>query len=145
MMKNNNLSISGAVVFRDYRKKRQWLIVKNDGNKDWEIPKVTVRKGESSVRAVIRMIGEVAGMTARILEEASRANGATVINGKSLSVRYYYYLMMQKAGSEMIGFDDFAWVEYAQALKKIGLKREKDALKSAKDILKAWEKARKKK
>jgi hypothetical protein len=143
-MKNNNLLISGAVVFRDSRKKRQWLIVKNDANKDWEIPKVTVRKGESSVRAVIRMIGEVAAMTIRILEEASRASGAAIINGKSVPVKYFYYLMIHKSGSEMVGFDQYAWVELAQAIKKVGLKREKDAFRSAKEILKEREKTRKK-
>lgn len=141
-MKNNQqILIGGALVFRDNRGKRQWLVVKQKEEGDWEIPKVTVRRGESSVRAVIRMTSEQAGMSARVLEEAGRGVGNAIINGKSIPEKFYYYLMVQKAGGvEVIGFNDFKWLEYAEALKKIALKKEKDILKSGKDVLKEWEK-----
>jgi len=143
--KNSQLLISGALVFKEYAGKRRFLLVKQGGAKNWEIPKVTVRKGESSVRASIRMTSEVAGMDARVLEEAGRATGATLINGKSVPVKYYYYLMLQKSAGEMLGFDDFEWLEYGKAIKKIFLKREKDILRSGKKVLREWEKAQKKK
>jgi 8-oxo-dGTP pyrophosphatase MutT (NUDIX family) len=141
-MKNNQqILIGGALVFRDNRGKRQWLVVKQKDEGDWEIPKVTVRKGESSVRAAIRMTSEQAGMSARVLEEAGRGTGNTVINGKTIPQKYFYYLMVQKAGGvEVIGFNDFKWLEYGEAVKKIALKKEKDILKSGKEVLKEWEK-----
>lgn len=138
---NQQVLIGGAVIFRDNRRKRQWLVVKQKEDGDWEIPKVTVRRGESSVRSVIRLTGEQAGMTAKVLEEAGRATGSAVINSKPISQKFYYYLMMLKSGgSDAIGFNDFLWLEYGAATRKIFLKREKDMLKGAKDVLKEWEK-----
>jgi hypothetical protein len=145
-LKNNTILIGGAIIFKDYRGKRTFLLVKLEKESDWEIPKITVRKGESSVRAVIRMTGELAGMNAKVLEEAIRATGATTINGRLISQKYYYYLMMLKAGgSEALGFADHKWFDYSKALKLVTLKREKDALKAAKDVLKEWEKIHNKK
>lgn len=139
--KNQQISIGGAAIFRDNRGKRQFLLVKGKEDGDWEIPKVTVRRGESSVRAVIRMISEQGGMSARVLEEAGRSTGNVIINGKSISQKIYYYLMVQKAGgSELIGFSEFKWMDFADAIKKVSLKKEKDILKDAKDVLKEWEK-----
>ncbi len=137
---NQQILIGGAVIFRDYRGKRQYLMIKTkDG--DWEIPKVTVRKGESSVRAVLRMAGEQGGMTTKVLEEAGRAAGNTVVNGKPIIQKYYYYVMMQRSGSgEMIGFDEYKWMEAGDAIKKLALKREKDMLRLAREVLKEWEK-----
>jgi len=141
---NQQISIGGAVVFRDNRGKRQFLLTKNKEESDWEIPKVTVRKGESSVRAVIRLMSEQGGMTVRVLEEAGRSLGTTVINGKPVSQKYYYYLMLQKGGtSELIGFFEYKWMEFTDAVKKVPLKREKDMFKSGKAVLKEWEKTHK--
>ena len=139
--KNQQILIGGAVIFRENRGKKQYLLVKSKDQKDWEIAKVTVRKGESSVRSVLRLTGEQGGMSARVLEEAGRATGTTVINGKSIPQKYYYYLMFQKGGSsDLIGFDEVKWMEYADALKKLTQKREKDMLKGGRDTLKEWEK-----
>lgn len=140
---NNQLTISGAIVYKDYGGKRKFLVIKQNDDAEWEIPKVTVRRGESSVRAVLRMTGEMAGMSTTVLEEAGRSSGTTVFNGKSMPVKYYYYLLVQRAGGEMLGFARHEWLEFSEALKKISLKKEKEMLKSAKGVLRDWEKARK--
>lgn len=138
---NQQILIGGAVVFRDQRGKRQFLVVKPKEDAGWEIPKVTVRRGESSVRAVIRMTGEQGGMTARVLEEAGRGTGTTVVNGKSVPQKFLYYLMLQKAGTtEIMGMGDYKWLEYGKASQKLSLKRDKDMLKGGRDVLKEWEK-----
>lgn len=139
--KNQQILIGGAIIVRENKGKRQFLLIKQKDDKDWEIPKVTVRKGESSVRSVIRLTGEQGGMSARVLEEAGRATGNAIINGKSIPQKYYYYLMLVKGGpTELIGFDESKWLEYADAAKKLTIKREKDMFKGAKDVLKEWEK-----
>jgi 8-oxo-dGTP pyrophosphatase MutT (NUDIX family) len=139
--KNQQIVIGGAVIFRENRGKRQFLLVRQKENENWEVPKVIVRKGESSVRAVIRLASEQGGMAVRVLEEAGRATGTTIVNAKSIPQKFYYYLMLQKGGSsELIGFDQFKWLDYNDALKRLGLKREKDMLKGGKDVLKEWEK-----
>ena len=141
---NQQISIGGAIVFRDNRGKRQFLLTKIKEDSDWEIPKVTVRKGESSVRSVIRLMSEQGGMTVRVLEEAGRITGNTVINGKQASQKYYYYLMLQKGGvAELIGFFEYKWMELPDAVKKVLVKREKDMFKGAKEVLKEWEKTHK--
>ncbi len=142
---NQQILIGGAVIIRDQKGKKQFMIVRQKDEGDWEIPKVTVRKGESSVRAVIRMTAEQAGMSTRVLEEAGRYSSTTVVNAKSIPQKYYYYLMLQKSGAaDAIGFPEFQWLEFPMAIKKITLKREKDMLKAGRDIFKEWEKAHKK-
>lgn len=143
-MKNNQqLTISGAIVFKDYRGKRSFLVVKQKEDSDWEIPKVIVRKGESSVRAAIRLTSEQAGMNARVLEEAGRSTGVASVNGKTVPQKLYYYLMLLKAAGEIIGFEEFKWFQFADAIRKIQLKREKEMLRSAKEVLRTWEKTHK--
>ena len=138
--KNNILTISGAIVFKDYRARRKFLVVKVKDEEGWEFPKVTVRRGESSVRAAIRMTGEQAGMNARVLEEAGRFSGTAQINGKSIPQKHLYYIMLQKSGGEIMGFEKFLWLEYDKALKALTSKKEKEMLKNTKAVLKEWEK-----
>jgi len=146
MLNKNTVLISGACLFREPRGKRRWFIVKQSDVEGWEIPKVLVRKGESSVRAVLRMMGEKGGITARVLEEVGRAGGVATTNGKTLPQRHIYYLMLTKlASSDSIGFPEFAWLEYSQAVKRLTSKREKTMLKSATIVLKKWKKQRQKK
>lgn len=137
---NQQMLIGGAIVFRDNRGKRQFLLVKTKEDGDWEIPKVVVRRGESSVRSVIRLTGEQGGITAKVLEEAGRYTSNTVVNGKAVSQKYYYYLMLQKDGpSEMIGFFEYKWLEPSDVVKKLNSKKEKEMFKSAREVLKEWE------
>lgn len=143
MQKNTILLISGAIIFRDNRGRRKFLVVKSKDEEGWEIPKVTVRRGESSVRAAIRMTGEQAGMNVRVLEEAGRFGGTVVVNGKTIPQKHLYYLMLQKSGGEILGFEKFEWLEYDKAFKKIISKKEKEMLKNAKSVLREWEKTHK--
>lgn len=143
-MNKNLVLIAGAIVFRELNEKPEWFLIKHQEENIWEIPKVTVRKGESSVRAALRMMGEKAFMTTRVLEEAGRAGGVANINGKSVSQRHLYYLMLSKsAAKDTVGFPGSLWLDYSQAIKKIASKREKMMLKEAREIYKKWKKERK--
>lgn len=116
------------------------MLVKQKDEEGWEFPKITVRRGESSVRAAIRMTGEQAGMNARVLEEAGRFSGFATVNDKTIPQKHLYYIMLQKSGGEIMGFERFEWLEFDKALKKLAPKKEKDVLKNAKSVLKEWEK-----
>src|SRR5258708_5956781 len=120
-MKNNEASVGGAIVFKEDKKgKKSFLIVKTKENADWEIPKVNVRRGESSVRAVIRFTSEQAGITPRVLEEAGRFNSTITVGPKIIHQKYYYYIMIEKAGGgEVLGFHEHEWVEFPKACKKV--------------------------
>ena len=130
-------------MFKKSRGKKYWLIAKeteeNEGG-EWELPKVTVRKNESSVRASIRNMGEKGGMNARVLEEVGRAGGSTTVNGKSVAQRHIYYLMVQIAAGEILGFDKTEWLEYGKAVRKLHTKREQQFLRNANKELKKWQK-----
>jgi len=119
-------------------------VIKNSENDSWEIPKTVVRKVESSVRAIIRMLGEQCGMNVRVIEEAGRSGGITTINGKTVPQRHIYYLAkMLSAQGEILGFEEYRWLEYAQAIRKLSTKRERAILKAAKKELVEWLKKRK--
>ena len=139
-MKNDKVLVSGAIVFKEYRRRLTWLIVKKNEENGWEIPKVVVRKGESSVKAAIRMMGEQAGIGAKVLEEAGRAGGSTSINGRVVPQKNIYYLMMQNSAGEILGFENHKWLEYAKAMRKLSSKREKVIMKQAKKELTTWKK-----
>ncbi|MCH7641557.1 NUDIX domain-containing protein [Patescibacteria group bacterium] len=140
-MDTNLVLVSGAVVFKEGRGKRRWFIVMQGEEDGWEIPKVFVRKGESSVRAALRMMGEQGGMTTQVLEEAGRAGGVTTVNEKILPQRHLYYLMvLLSETSEAIGFDKFQWLEYAKAVRALSSKRERVMLRQARKELRKWKK-----
>ncbi|KKP47197.1 MAG: hypothetical protein UR39_C0005G0010 [Candidatus Woesebacteria bacterium GW2011_GWA1_33_30] len=143
-MKNNNgeILIGGAVIFKEGRGKNHFLLSKNNEG-EWEILKSTVRRGESSVRAVIRFTSEQGNMNTRVLDEVGRGTGAGTVGNKSVTFKYIYYLMLYKTGAEIMGIGEHAWFDYAGSLKKLKLKREKDMLKTANGMIKEWEKKRK--
>ena len=145
-MKNGNgeILIGGTVVFKEGKGKNLFLLTKNSDD-EWDILKSTVRRGESSVRAVIRFTSEQGNMNTRVLDEIGRASGAGTVNNKSVTYKYIYYLMLFKAGAEVMGVGDISWFDYQTASKKLKLKREKDILKTASEMVKEWEKKRKKK
>ena len=145
MRNKNQILIGAGVIYKEVRKGRKYLIVRKEGEDKWEFPKIVVRRGESSVRAVIRMLGEAAGIGAKVLEEVSRVNSVVVVNGKSMPQRLYYYLLIQKAAEEIIGFDKFEWLDTKRAFNKLSLKREKDVLRESEKMIKAWEKEEKRK
>lgn len=144
-MKNNNeVLVGGAIVFKEGKSKKMFLLSKNSSG-DFEIPKTTVRRGESSVRAVIRYTSEQGNMNARVLDEVGRATGTSTVNGRQVTQKYIYYLMFYKAGAEVMGMGDVTWFDKDQTNRKLTLKREKDMIKTASSMIKEWEKKRKKK
>ncbi|HLE49070.1 MAG TPA: NUDIX domain-containing protein [Patescibacteria group bacterium] len=143
-MFKNILLIGGAVVVKVLNGKFLWLIVKNAENNGWELPKVVVRKTESSVRAVIRTMGEQGSMRAKVLEEVGRINSTVKKGDKVINQKQIFYLMLHRADSgESIGFSESEWLENTKASKKLNLKREVQILRDAGKMFKSWFKERK--
>src|SRR3990172_3157361 len=133
-MRKDTVLMSVAVVYKRGGGVR-WFVVQQGQDSDWELPKTSVRKAESSVRASIRAMAEMGGMKAKVLEEAGRSGGSAVVNNKSVPVRHLYYLMVRKDGGEVLGYANHAWLEYAKAVKKLSTKRDRTMLKQARDLL----------
>jgi len=142
-MDKNSVLVAGAILFKETKKGPRWFLVKYSSEHDWEIAKAIVRKGESSVRAALRMMGEQGGMGTRVIEEAGRAGGVTSVNGKVLPQRYIYYLMIQKSASEIFGFNRFSWFDYPRTMKLLSSKREKLMFKLGKKQFDEWKKRQK--
>ncbi len=138
-MKQKLILVGGAVVYRIVKNKPVWFIVKLKEDFDWELPKTTARRGESSVRSVIRMMGEQGGMNVKVREEVGRSGGASLIAGKTIPQRQIYYLLVCKEAHEVLSFLDYDWLEYAKAVRKLKNKKELEMLKAAKDLLKEIE------
>ncbi|KKQ50700.1 MAG: hypothetical protein US75_C0005G0002 [Candidatus Woesebacteria bacterium GW2011_GWC1_38_13] len=142
-MFKNVVLITAAAIGQIHKGKFMFFLVRSSENSDWEIPKLTVRKAESSVHAVLRMTGEQGGMRARVLDEAARYSSNHQINGKPVTQKTLYYTMLHRADSgESIGFFESQWFEYAKAYKKLTLKREKEVISIANKTLKEWRKRR---
>jgi len=142
-MKEKNLLVSGAIVFKKSGGKITWFIVRQGKEAGWEIPKTNVRKGESSVRAALRLTSEQGGIRAKVLEEVGRAGGVATINGNVVPLRYLYYLMVHKDSSdEALGFSESEWLDYKTASRRLSSKRERLMLKEAKQMVEKLEKAK---
>lgn len=141
----NNVLISAGILFREAPGGGKFLIVKEPESDKWEFIKLLVRKGESSVRAVIRIMGEKGAMSVRVIEEAGRYKSAVTTNGKPVTQLNMYYVMILKSDPKNAdAFGEVVWLDYAKATKKLGSKKEAAMLKSARDIIKEWQKKRKK-
>ena len=129
---------SAIVVKKGGNGRHYWLVVKQSEGDGWSFPKVMVRRGESSARGAIRVMGELGGLSAKIIEEAGRIGGSMKIKDKVVPKRSLYYLMIMELGGEMLGFEDFVWKEYPQAVKILSSVKEKEMFLSAKKELGIW-------
>lgn len=136
--------VGAGITYRRDKSKKEWLLVRTDQDADWEIPKTRVSRKESSVSAVIRMMGEDAGMRAKVLEEVGRSNTGEKINGALVPQSTIYYLVRHMGGEEVLGFSDMKWFLGPQASRVLATAREKNMLKKASEMLGEIEKARKK-
>ncbi len=140
--KVKDILVGGSVVYKKDNGKITWFITKEEGG-EWELPKTLVRLGDSSVRSVIRAMSEQAGMKAKVLEEAGRGSRAVMHNNKPTDQKIIYYLLVERGGGEVLGFDESQWVDYAKAVKKLE-KKEQKVLQQARDLQKEVEKKAKK-
>lgn len=142
-MKQKLILVGAAVIYKKVKDKPVWFLIKQKEDGDWEIPKTNARRGESSVRSVIRMMGEQAAMNVKVLEEAGRSGGAALVGDQTIPQRTIYYLMYCKEAKEILAFVDSDWFDYAKAVKKLKNKKDINMLKSARDLLKEIDKKKK--
>lgn len=133
---------SGAVVYRSKGNSVQWFVLKpKDGS--YELPKVQVRPGESSVQAILRFLRENTGLKVTVLEEAGRTRAKVSVNGKIQAVQLIFYLL-KGDDSEEAGpvFIEGEWMPYTKIRRKLTLVREQKILSQANATLREWRKKR---
>lgn len=138
----NLVLISVAIIFKEQKRGNpKWLIVKEEEEGSWTLPRIIARKTESTARAALRMSGEQLGMSTKVLEEAGRAGGVTTVNDKTAPKRELYYLVRLKAETgEAIGFHKADWFDYAGAVRKLSSKRDRKMIKAARKEYRKWKK-----
>jgi hypothetical protein len=142
--KEKQLLVGGAALYKLSRGKVYWFLVKQNPDSDWELLKTNVRRGESSVRSIIRFTGEQAMMRTKVLEEAGRTTSVVKLGNKPVTQKTLYYLMVFKEAGEILGISSYQWLEYQKAVKKLALKKEQTILKAARDLQKEIDKKVKK-
>lgn len=136
--------VAGAATYRRKNGLTEWLLVKETEDGSWELPKEAVRRAESSVRAILRTLQDVGGITARVLEEAGRATVSTTQDGKRLDQRMIFYLVRRRSAEDTKPtYAQVKWLPYSQGRRSLGLEREKRILRQANQVLKVWRKTKK--
>lgn len=136
--------VAAGVVFRERKKGViEWFYIKTDATNQFELPKTDVRRGESSVQAVIRHLKENGGLRVTVLEEAGRANVTTKKSGEAREEKILYYLMQHKMGNEADIRIEGQWGILANVKKKLATSREQKILTSANTEYKEWLKKKK--
>lgn len=133
---------SGAVVYRGKGDNAQWFVTKSkDGT--YELPKVQVRPGESSVQAILRFLRESAGVKGTVLEEAGRTRAKVSVNGKMQAVQLIFYLLRGDDSRE-VGpiYLEGEWIPYIKMRRRLALVREQKILSQANATLREWRKKR---
>lgn len=137
--------ITGLTGYRLQNTKTEWLVTKATKDSDWELPKSGVRRGESSVSALIRAMQEEMGLKGRVLEESGRTNLIKTADGEQVNEKLLFYLVRTAPAEETKGrFAEKRWAGYTQAHKLLGLVREQKILEQAAEILKECRKENKK-
>ncbi len=144
-MKEDIVLHGAAVIFKKPEGAREplWFLVKNGEEVEWSIPKTLVRRGESSVRAVIRMTQEQASMPTKVLEEVGRSSQISKDGGKVANHKTIFYLMASREGGEIMGFTEYKWATYKECLKLVKAKKDTNMIEDARELLKGIEKNQK--
>lgn len=135
--------VAGAVVYKIRAGKVFWLLVRPNKDEGWQLPKGVVRRGESSVRAAMRVILELVNLKCKVIEEAGRTTVNTTKNGSPMTKKFIFYLIQQrgKSGEEALGvLSKLTWGEFKTASKKLTNQMERKILFRAKITLAEWQK-----
>lgn len=135
---DDEILVAGSAVCKQRAGKTYWLLVRPGKEDSLQLPKVIVRRGESSVRAAIRSVSEMAGIRGKVLEEAGRTTVFSTRDGKSLFRRIIYYLMQQRGKDENAPTARVFWSEFIRARSKLS-SLEQRILAQARTTLTEWQ------
>ncbi|HIH15946.1 MAG TPA: NUDIX domain-containing protein [Candidatus Diapherotrites archaeon] len=132
-----------AVLFKKIGESKYYLLLHRILNwKGWEFPKGGVDEGEQPEQAVVREIGEEAGL--KVVKIVGRLSQKK--EWKAKDTHYVYDVFFVEADSdehvrlgrhEVIEHDDFKWLTASQALETLTYDNSKKAFKQALEELKA--------
>lgn len=129
---------AGAVVFRRENQKIKYLLIQY-GWGHWEFPRGLIRKGESLEEAARREIEEEVGIKdIRFIPGFKEwIKFFFKLKGKNIMKIATFLLAETKTKRITLSFEhqNYAWLEYEKAFKKLTFKNAKEVLKKANDFL----------
>jgi len=128
---------AGAVLYRETKNGRLYLLLQNGGR--WDFPKGGVEKGESELQTVMREVEEETGLTdltvvpgfRKVIEYFYRRDG------KNIHKQVVYRLAVTGVDDVKISFEHqgFGWFPYEEALEKASYDNSKATLSEAEEYI----------
>ncbi len=129
---------AGAVVFRDTRGKREFLLMKSRAG-DWEFPKGTVEAGEELQQAAIREIVEETGIEDFYLVDGFRDDYDYVFEagGNRIYKTVHLFIAKSEEASAELSYEhlDHQWRDYEQAINTVTFDGPREILRRADEFL----------
>jgi 8-oxo-dGTP pyrophosphatase MutT (NUDIX family) len=128
---------AGAVLYRETKNGRLYLLLQNGGR--WDFPKGGVEKGESELQTVMREVEEETGLKdltvvpgfRKVIEYFYRRDG------KNIHKQVVYRLAVTGVDDVKISFEHqgFGWFPYEEALEKASYDNSKATLSEAEEYI----------
>jgi len=137
---------SGIIVFRKEKNKIFYLLLYKKANppykEAWDFPKGNVEKGEDEIKAAKRETFEETGIKSlKFIPDFREKIKIFYRKGDKLVLKeIIFYLAETKTKRVKISFEhnDYAWLPFQKALKKLTYKKSKEILKKANELLKSY-------
>lgn len=127
----------GAVVFRMVNAEAQYLLIKNKRSENWGFPKGHIEEGETEQETAIREVLEETGLHICILPDFS-AKSEYSIQGR---VEKFVTIFLASTQDTVLciqedEIDDYAWADYANALRILKFDNDRSIMRQANKFLK---------
>jgi len=129
---------AGAIVF--YRAEKLLFLILHYSKGHWDFPKGHVEKGETDIAAMLRELKEETGIEdAKIVPKFRETiNYFFTENGRKIKKQVVFFLVESGTNNVKLSHEhtDYAWLPYAEAMKKVTFNNARDVLKKAYEFLK---------
>ncbi len=129
-------SSCGAVVFRNIGGEIRYLLIKNKRSTNWGFPKGHIENGETKEETAKREVLEETGIRIKIIPGFVSTSEYTIQGKVEKSVSIFVASTTDtqtKIQQEEI--EDYIWLNYAKAIKKLKFENDRSILERANDFL----------
>ncbi len=126
----------GAIVFRKINDEYRYLIIKNKRSIHWSFPKGHVEAGETDEETAVREVLEESGLHIEIIPDFKTSSEYRVLGRVEKSVTIYAATTSDtNTIIQESEIEDYAWLTYEAALKRLRFDNDKKILTEARDFL----------
>ena len=126
----------GAIVFRKIGDSYRYLLIKNKRSIHWSFPKGHVEEGESDEDTALREVFEESGLHIEIIP-GFKTTSEYLIQGRVEKTVNIYVAKTEDTNTTIQEeeIEDYAWLPYEQAMKRLKFENDKKILTEARDFL----------